>query len=71
MNDICHKESNLLNPISIETHPKDRITNPGQVLYVETKDDMADLELNGKIDGGEVKATWVCNNGLNSSLATV
>nr|POE81617.1 hypothetical protein CFP56_18763 [Quercus suber] len=71
MNDICHKESNLQNPISTETHPKDRITNPGQVLYVETKGDMADLGLNGKIGGGEVKATWVCDGGLNSSLSTI
>ena len=62
MNDICHRESNL---------QKNAITNPDQVLYVETKDDMADLGLNGKIGGGEVRVTWVCDGGLNSLLAAV
>nr|POF10977.1 hypothetical protein CFP56_78205 [Quercus suber] len=71
MNDICHRESNLQNPISTETHPKERITNPDQVLYVETKGDMADLGLNGEIGGGEVKATWVRDGVLNSLLAAV
>ena len=32
---------------------------------------MADLGLNGKIGGGEVRATWVCDGGLNSLLAAV
>jgi len=71
MSDICHRESNLQNPISIETHPKERITNSDQVLYVETKGDMADLGLNGKIGSGEVKATWVHDGGLNSLLAAI
>ena len=62
MNDICHRESNL---------QKNAITNPDQVLYVETKGDMADLGLNGKIGGGEVRATWVCDGGLNSLLAAI
>ena len=54
-----------------KTHPKECITNPDQVLYVETKGDMADLGLNGKIVGGEVKATWVRDGGLNSLLAAI
>ena len=41
-----------------EIHSKEPITNSNQVLYVETRDDMADLGLNGEISGGEVKATW-------------
>ena len=58
MKNICHRESNLQNPISAKTHPKEPITNLDQVLYFETKGDMADLGLNGEISGGEVKATW-------------
>ena len=54
-----------------KTHPKERISNPDQVLYVETKGDMADLGLNGKTVGGEVKATWVHDGGLNSLLAAI
>ena len=42
----------------VEIHSKEPITNSNQVLYVETRDDMADLGLNGEISGGEVKATW-------------
>ena len=62
--------SAIENQIS-KTHPKERISNPDQVLYVETKGDMADLGLNGKIVGGEVKATWVRDGGLNSLLAAI
>ena len=35
------------------------------------KSSMADLRLNSKIGGGEVKATWVRDGGLNSLLAAV